>query len=530
MSYLNRISQNVVPDPNNSSHSNIAGLGSFIGLPTGTLGVAAIQVAFRSDQNCTVYVEQSNGLSMNGGTVSTSNPGGVGTIIGTGTTFTRDFIVGDQIIVSGETTHYIASITSNTGMTTTTTFLGVSGTSYQFFPWDISDEYSYRYITKPNFGKTIQAIGSYVRVRVKNISQSVTTLVFRLDTVLCPIVESIPRSLSPEGNLMVGVYEIEDEVGSKVRISPNGGLNICKVSRLIGVSFVGTTIDSNFWTSGTTANGSGVQIGGKYEMRTITAPATSSPNGASSLQSVRTARYINGISNYCRIQADYGGVGIPNNTKRWGAFTGTAGSPIDGCMFELINQVQTLALYNGGVPTRISNGSFNGEYGATLNEIPSGLQTFEIIWNNRYVYFYFNNVLVHKYEATTTPWSSILSLPCRAENYNTSSSTTDTSLKIRSFVILRYGEPESKTGWKYTHGTLSAANGILKRGGGTLHKIVNNDNLGTLSLYDGLTAANPIAIIDLSKIFGSVEYNLDFYNGLTMVQTDNGADTTIIYE
>jgi hypothetical protein len=396
--------------------------------------------------------------------------------------------------------------------------------------WDISDIYSYRYQSHPNFGKTIQAVNSYFRVRVQNEYITGGTGAFRLQSCLCPIVESVPRSLSEEGNLKVGVYEIEDEVGNKVKISPNGALKVCKVVRLVGSTFAGTTIDASFWVLAAAANGSGVQTGGQYELRTITAPATSSPNGSATLQSQRTGRYINGVPNLCGIQADYGGVGVNNNTKRWGCFTGTLGSPTDGVMFELINQVPTLATYNGGVANRISNGSFNGQYGTTLDTIPSGVQTFEIIFNNRYVYFYFNNMLVHKIEAVSAPWSSTLSLPLRAENYNTDSSTTDTSLKIRSFVLMRLGEAESKSQWKYTHGALSAANGILKRSGGTLHSIVNGNNKGTMSIYDAISATNPIAIIDLTTVLGTQVFNLDFYTGLTIVQTDAASDTTVIFE
>ena len=389
--------------------------------------------------------------------------------------------------------------------------------------WDLVDMFNYRTTHSRQFGVTVQAVASYFRVRVTNSSATIATTSFRLQTVLCPIVEAVPRALSSEGNLKVGVYEIEDEVGTKVKISPNGGLKITKVVRLSGAAFSGATIDPNFWTSVVANSGTGVQTGGQFEMRT-----NGVANGASALQSVRTARYINGVSNYCRIQVDYGGVGVANNTKRWGCFTGTAGAPTDGAMFELIDGVQSIATYNGGVPARVNNGSFNGDYGVTLNEIPSGLQTFEIVFNNRYVYFYFNNILAHKVEASTAPWSSTLSLPLRAENYNTNASTTDTSLKLRSFVIMRYGEAQSRPAWKYQHG--ANAGTILKYGTGTLQKVTINSNTGTsITLYDALSATNPIAIINPNQIVSMI-YDLDFYTGLFLVTVGSTIDCTIIYE
>jgi len=58
MSYVSRLSQNVIADANNSSAVNVAGGGQFAGLPTSTLGVAGIQVNLNTDQNCEVYVDQ----------------------------------------------------------------------------------------------------------------------------------------------------------------------------------------------------------------------------------------------------------------------------------------------------------------------------------------------------------------------------------------------------------------------------------------------------------------------------------------
>ena len=65
--------------------------------------------------------------------------------------------------------------------------------------WDLTD--SYRYFSGiDNFGITVQAINSYLRVRVTNVSLSATTY-FRLQTALCPIAEALPRSLDSSGNL-----------------------------------------------------------------------------------------------------------------------------------------------------------------------------------------------------------------------------------------------------------------------------------------------------------------------------------------
>ena len=528
MSYLTRFSQNVTADTNNSSTTNLAGLASFIGLPTSTMGVAGIQVGFRSDQNCTILVQQSQGLVAGIGTVTTTNPGGTGTITGSATTkFLRDFSVGDQIVIVGEAaTRYIATIASDTVMTTTVTCTGVAGAAYTFYPWDISDSYSYKYQNNTNFGKTVQAILSYVRVKVTNLSSSVTTLVFRLNTVLCPIVESIPRSLSSDGYLQSSVKSITDALGTAVKVSPQGGMRTVEVSKLIGVSFTGTTIDASFWAKTEATGGTGTQTGGQFELLTAVTDASSA-----SLQSIRSSRYVNGCSNLCRVICDFGGSAgsYATNTRRWGVFTGAINAPTDGAMFEVIDQVISIATYKASNPTRVVNGAFNGEMGTTINSLAAGVQTCEIVYTNKDIYFYVNNLLLHHTIASTATWTDTLNLPLRAENINTGT-TTGSSLKIRSFTVFRYGKAEARPAWKYTHGVLSAANGILKRGAGTLHGVVNGNNKGTLAIYDALSATNQIALIDLTIVLGTQEYDLDFYTGLTMVQTDAASDTTIIFE
>jgi hypothetical protein len=85
--------------------------------------------------------------------------------------------------------------------------------------WDITDQYSY-YSAINNFGITIQAVNSYVRVRV--ISNSLTSTYFRLQTALCPIVEALPRSLDGSGNLKTSIRAIEDAHGFEVENTPIG--------------------------------------------------------------------------------------------------------------------------------------------------------------------------------------------------------------------------------------------------------------------------------------------------------------------
>jgi hypothetical protein len=60
--------------------------------------------------------------------------------------------------------------------------------------------------------------------------------------------------------------------------------------------------------------------------------------------------------------------------------------------------------------------------------------------------------------------------------------------------------------------------------------VINGDNVGTLVIYDAVTATNTLATIDLTAILGSIDFELDFYDGLTITTTGAGTRITLVYE
>ena len=160
MSFFSKFEQNIKTSPTNSSVANLNANATFTGTSVSTLGVAGIQVALMTDQNCNLYVDQST-----------------------------------------------------------------DGTN-----WDIVD--SYKYYAGRNFGVTTQAVSSFVRVRVTNLNTATATTYFRLQTVLCPIVEALPRSLNSEGNLKVSIYGSEDEYGFETENTPMGEIRSVEPVRL----------------------------------------------------------------------------------------------------------------------------------------------------------------------------------------------------------------------------------------------------------------------------------------------------------
>jgi hypothetical protein len=395
------------------------------------------------------------------------------------------------------------------------------GTNY-----DIVDEYTYHAV---NGGQswTVQAVGSDFRVRVTN-NGTTTQDYFRVCTALCPIVEALPRSLSEEGNLRVGVYEIEDEGFSvRARISPIGDLRVVERVRLIGGVYAGATLDSNFWTTTPTNGGAAAVSNGELGLAT-----NGSANGAVLVQSVRTARYVAGNANQFRaIVKPNANTG--NCTKRWGAYSATSG-------FFFESQNGTLRLghrVNNATPSYIENGSFDGELGDTYT-LPVTTQTFEIVYTNSGARFLIGDHVIHYLSAATTPASDTLHLPVSLECINTDSNTNNNTLSVRVASVQRIGHLVAQPQSKYQSGTVAAT--VCKVGPGNLYRlIISTVTSGSVvTLWDN-TAASGTTLWSGTITFGNQGgngiYNIDFgglpfATGLTLTIATQAANAVVVYE
>lgn len=441
------MSQDVFVDEGNSSTENLTSANSytFTGTSASTLGVVGLQWSLKTDQNATVYIEES--------------PNGIN--------------------------------------------------------WDIS--YPFDYIaSKGGRGGTVQATQAYWRIRVV-LTGTIATTYFRLDGVLCPIATPLPSALSPDGRVKSeSTLTGKENTDRHVFISPLNSLTTNETVRLVGSSFDGTTKDTNFWTQTVTNGGTVVQVGTEVVLSTNT-----SANGSAIYQSVQRARFV--ISRPLKFFGFFAMATDPqtNNLRRIGAY-----DVDNGFFFQFSGTDFGLGTRKGTVDTIISNGSLNGNYGDTWN--PLADETYyniEIEYGAYGVNFYVNSVLLHT--LGIKHWVNAYTLPVRMENINSNGNVTNNIMDCMGAVILGQGKYETAPIYKYIAG---ASTTIMKRGAGVLHTIVNNDNAGSVIVYDNTAGSGTIiASTDLTKALGTLAFKVTFNVGLTAVTT-GAVKVTFVYE
>jgi hypothetical protein len=400
--------------------------------------------------------------------------------------------------------------------------------------WDLVDNYNYYAST--NFGITVQAISSYVRVVVT--TASLTTTVFRLQTALCPIVEAVPRSLDDEGHFMVGVKSMEDNYGFEVENTPIGEMRTVIPTRLVGANFEGSTIDTNFWVSGVANNGTVAQSNAAVTLST----AVTSANGIARFYSYRRARYVSGNS-MCYRSVIQLSAGATNNKRRWGiAFaatmptTGTTDDLTDGAWFQLNGTTFSIVTRRAGVvnETKVDSSQFNGKLGVTYSP-GTTVKTYEIYWTNSKVYFVVGGTVLHTVSADTTTWSATMNYYIYMDNVNSNQLQTNHTLEVRVASIRRLGQLLSQpTSYYFATGTTSGVN--LKLSAGNLHSLLLSNIVdgAVVTLSDSTAGLTP-TIFQLTAPAKADTLAIDFkgipfFFGLRLTISSKNCSAVVIYE
>ena len=391
--------------------------------------------------------------------------------------------------------------------------------------WDISDFFEYE--IGGDFGITVQAVNSYTRVRVT--TNSLTTTYFRLQTALCPIVEALPRSLDLHGNLKVSLQE--DYNGFDVENTPTGEMRVSNVIRLVGSTFDGTTIDTNFYTTSIDVTAQPAAITLANGEMTLASGTNTAAFGR--IYSVRRARYVEGQSIRFRGRFRVGDTGTANNKRRWGLVWGTTMPTItDGCYFELSGTTFSVVTLKGGVETRISSGSFDGSHGYTYS-LDTNYHLYEIYLTGNGVHFFVDEEELHTIDNLV---ASAMAIKTLHQWFDTSNSNTlggNVYLYSKACAVSRLGTFETAPTYKHLSGVNSSQ--ILKYGAGFIHTLVIGTpvNNATITIYDNTSGTgNVMGVLTLpnSAIPTTIDYHIPFFNGLNIVPSSTSLDVTVIYE
>jgi len=295
--------------------------------------------------------------------------------------------------------------------------------------------------------------------------------------------------------------------------------------RLVGQTFTGTTLDTNEWvTSGIVGTGAVTLTGDSAT--TISTGATA--NSAVVLSTTRQARFMFGHANMFRMVLKTPDAGTINNTRRFGV-----GNTTDGLGFIISGTSFGIFYQNNGVTTDVTSG-LNGELGTTF-AWGTNAKALEIVYFTAGYWFFVDGKLLHSLplSSLSAPLTQTLSLPIRISNINSGGSTTNVSMSVWNVCVFRLGNSLQRP--KYANITTNATT-VLKRGAGTLRRVVINTNgaiSNTAAIRDGVDATGAlIATINTTASVGGVfEYDLDFFTGLTVVTaTGTAANITVVYD
>ena len=391
--------------------------------------------------------------------------------------------------------------------------------------WDVSDKYHY-VSSKANFGITVQAINSFVRVRVDNNDPVVSTY-FRVQTCLCPVVEAVPRSLSSYGYLQTRINGIADDSGFTAYVSPNHQLWTATPYRLVGTTFR-TAPDPTFWTLFASGTSSTATVNG-----ICTLTSGTSANGIGQIQSVRLARHIIGQANNVRTLVRVTATTVSQNTRRWGSYSINASSaPVDGFCFELSSTaVLSCCCYNNGVRNAVASGSWNGNIDFYVMD--TNMHVFEIMYGISGARFLIDGVLAHAFAPTTTPLCNQYDVPATAQSVNSASGSASATMEVWNFGISRIGPADTEPFYVHINGSSTVT---CKIGCGRLVAVVCNTPINSaITVWDNPSAASGTQIASITSAGAAnatpvtLQYDIPFNTGLT-ISNPATSDITVVFE
>lgn len=322
---------------------------------------------------------------------------------------------------------------------------------------------------------------------------------------------------------------LKDKFGFKAQFTPMREQKVTEPYRVVGTSFE-AAIDTSFWTAATSGAGSASGVGSAI----ATLVSGTANSGYGHLSSVRLARFQFAHPLQYRAAIRITDTTVADNTRRWGAYTVSTITPQNGIYFELspagvlsINSVSSTSV------TSVASGSFNGYVSSYT--VDTNVHAYEIIYFVMGVWFYIDDVLIHKITPTTSVIAETFSVPINMTSLNSGSGTTSGTLECWNATIIKLGRIATKPASFYQSGTIAAK--VLKIGAGEIHHITISavSANSVIVLYDN-TAASGTVLWNSGSMGARTEpfavdlHGIGFFTGLTLAITTASSNVTVIYE
>jgi hypothetical protein len=333
------------------------------------------------------------------------------------------------------------------------------------------------------------------------------------------------------GSATVGKVNLVDNYGFSPEFTPMDEIRTVTPYRIVGSTFYGAAIDTNYWTLSNSVAGGTATVSSSQCVLASGATA----NNIAAVQSVRTGRYIGGSSNRFRCIMSLPDTGTANNIRRWGAFNSTDGAffQLSGMTFSVVTRKTSSAN-----DILVNSGSFNGSVASYT--LDTNVKTYEIYWTNSKVYFIIGGVLIHTVTASTTTWTDTVNLPCRFESGNYNGSETTIAINVRTMTIHRLGAANTLPKSYYHALGQTVATGVnLKIGQGSIHAMMISGVASTavVTLADSASAATPVIWTTGTMPENTNPYSLSFgpvgcpfFTGLQLMVTAANCICTVVYE
>lgn len=313
-------------------------------------------------------------------------------------------------------------------------------------------------------------------------------------------------------------YETDETAGIAPQIRD---LQVVQRTSIIADNFRQTTgLDTQTWATTLTGTGGAAVVNGRLDLTTgVTANSTAKVN------SRKIGRFISGSHQVFRVGIKITDSGATDNKRRWGAYDATS-----GYFYELDGNTLYAVSRRAGSDTRVASSAWSDI--TTFGNGTGGSARYEISYFGNTAIFGINGETHHRMsgEVGGLPRTNGTNFPNTFENINYNGSTTAVTLTVTGTSQQRYG-PDA-TSPKYVR-VLGAGTTVLKSDSGRLHRVIVSAGVGgnTSTIYDDPAAlTNVMAALGVGPVIGSVEFGVDFNNGLAVVQTGAATDVTYIFD